>query len=84
MTNPNFNTPNNNPMGPTGPMGGGNQPQKLYRDRNNRMISGVCAGLANYIGMDPTLMRVLWVILTLFTFVPVIAYVVLVFVVPES
>lgn len=39
----------------------------LYRPRNDRMVGGVCAGLANYIGMDVTLMRVIWVVGTIIT-----------------
>jgi phage shock protein PspC (stress-responsive transcriptional regulator) len=36
---------------------------KLYRSKSNRMIAGVCAGLADYIGMDPTVVRLLTVLL---------------------
>jgi phage shock protein C len=39
----------------------------LYRPRNDRMVGGVCAGLAKYIGMDVTLMRVIWVVGTIIT-----------------
>lgn len=94
MTNPNLSqNPNmDGTMGgnmgagfpnPVGPMDG-QQPKRLVRDRNDRMLGGVCSGMAKYLGMDPTLMRVLWVVVTLFTFVPVIAYIVLMFVVPEN
>lgn len=34
----------------------------LFRPRDGRMVAGVCAGLANYIGMDVTLMRVIWAV----------------------
>lgn len=40
----------------------------LYRDQSDKVISGVCAGLANSLGWDPTLVRVLWVGTTLVTF----------------
>ncbi len=36
--------------------------KRLYRSRDNRMIGGVCAGLGEYIGIDPTLVRVLFVL----------------------
>ncbi len=36
--------------------------KRLYRSRDNRMIGGVCAGLGEYIGIDPTLVRVLLII----------------------
>ena len=60
------------------------QPKRLERSKSNRILGGVCAGVANYLNMDPTLVRVLTVLLTLFTGVPVIVYLVLLFVVPEE
>lgn len=36
--------------------------KKLYRTRNGRMISGVCAGLADYFDIDPTIVRLGWLI----------------------
>jgi phage shock protein C len=38
------------------------QYKQLYRSRKNRMIGGVCAGLGEYFGIDPTLMRVLFIL----------------------
>ena len=35
--------------------------KKLYRSRSNRMICGVCGGLGTYLGIDATVVRVLWV-----------------------
>lgn len=43
------------------------EPKKLYRSRSNSMISGVCGGLAEYIGLDPTVVRLLYVLLSLCT-----------------
>jgi phage shock protein PspC (stress-responsive transcriptional regulator) len=60
------------------------QPKRLERSKSNRILGGVCAGVANYLNMDPTLVRVLTVLVTLFTGVPVIVYLVLLFVVPEE
>jgi phage shock protein PspC (stress-responsive transcriptional regulator) len=40
--------------------------KKLYRS-NDRVIAGVCGGLANYFGFDPTVIRVVFALLTLFT-----------------
>jgi len=39
----------------------------LFRPRDDRMVGGVCAGLANYTGMDVTLMRVIWAVGTIIT-----------------
>ena len=38
--------------------------KKLYKS-NNRMICGVCAGLAEYLGIDPTVVRLIWAALGL-------------------
>lgn len=38
------------------------EPKKLYRSNSNKMICGVCAGVADYINIDPTVIRLLWVL----------------------
>lgn len=62
-----------------------NEYKRLYRSRDDRMISGVCGGLGKYFNMDPTLFRLLFVI---FAFAGVgsgvLAYIVLAFIVPEE
>ncbi|MGO9269648.1 MAG: PspC domain-containing protein [Terriglobia bacterium] len=40
--------------------------KKLHRSRHNRKIAGVCAGFAEYFEIDPTLVRVLWLIMAFF------------------
>jgi phage shock protein PspC (stress-responsive transcriptional regulator) len=59
-------------------------PRRLERSKSNRILGGVCAGVANYLNMDPTLVRVLTVVISLFTGVPVILYIIALFVVPEE
>ncbi len=39
--------------------------KKLYRSRSDRMIAGVCAGLGRYLGIDPTVVRLVFVVLAL-------------------
>ncbi len=39
-------------------------PRKLTRSRDDRKIAGVCGGIANYFGWDPTLVRVLYVVIS--------------------
>jgi phage shock protein C len=57
----------------------------LVRRRDNRIIAGVCAGLADYLGMDVNLVRVLFALLTLFTVgTGVLAYGVAWAVIPEE
>ncbi|MBG0770710.1 MAG: PspC domain-containing protein [Anaerolineaceae bacterium] len=41
------------------------EPKKLYRNTDQSMIGGVCAGLADYLNADPTLIRLLFVFLAL-------------------
>jgi phage shock protein C len=40
--------------------------KKLYRSRTDKMIAGVCGGLGKYLGVDPTLIRLTFVLLLLF------------------
>lgn len=55
--------------------------KRLYRSSNNKMICGVCQGLAEYINMDPSIMRLLWVIFGL-TSVGVFVYIVAAIIMP--
>ena len=59
--------------------------KKLTRSQSNRMIAGVCAGLGEYLGIDPTIVRLL-VILAFFTGFGGIAlvYLIMALVVPEQ
>ena len=41
------------------------EPKKLYRSSTNRMVCGVCQGIAEYINIDPTVVRLLWVIFSI-------------------
>ena len=60
--------------------------RRLVRPVGDRMMAGVCAGLGRYVGMETTLLRVLYAIATFFTgIVPgIVLYVVLAFVVPSE
>ena len=59
--------------------------RKLYRSRQDRMVAGVCGGLAAYLDVDPTLVRVATVLLAALTQGAVlVAYVVMAIVVPED
>lgn len=56
--------------------------KKLARSRKNRMIAGVCGGLGEYFGLDATLIRVGFAILTLFWGTGVLVYIVMAIVIP--
>jgi phage shock protein C len=59
--------------------------KKLYRSRSNRMVAGVCAGLADFFGIDPTVVRLIFVAGTLLGFGSlVLVYLVIFIVVPEQ
>jgi phage shock protein PspC (stress-responsive transcriptional regulator) len=58
--------------------------KRLYRSRSDRKIAGVCGGIAEHFGWDPTLVRLGWVLLTLMGGSGVLIYLVLWLVMPES
>ena len=62
------------------------EPKHLYRSKQNRMITGVCGGVAEYFNFDPTIIRLVYVILSLFTagFPGVILYIAASFIIPED
>ncbi len=57
-------------------------PRRLYRSRADKMIAGVCAGIARYFDLDPVLVRVLWVLCVLFGGTGLLLYVILWIVMP--
>lgn len=59
------------------------EPKKLYRSKTNRMICGVCGGLGEYLNIDPTIIRLLTVLLA-FTGGGIIAYIVAAIVIPDE
>lgn len=62
-----------------------NDPRKLYRSRTNRMLGGVCAGFAEYFNIDPTLVRVIAVILFFFPAMPaLLCYLIAWALIPEN
>jgi len=56
--------------------------KRLYRSRSDRMIWGVCGGLAKYFDMDPTIVRVITVLSIFFGSLGIWAYIILAIVVP--
>lgn len=57
--------------------------KKLYRSTTNKTIAGVCAGLAEYLNIDPTIVRVIWALVGL-TGGGIIAYLVCALIIPEK
>ncbi len=58
--------------------------KKLYRSRNDRYIAGVCGGLGEYFGIDPTVVRVLFILAALIGGPGIILYILLALFIPEA
>ena len=58
--------------------------KRLYKSRNNKMICGVCAGIADYFNIDPSIVRVLWAVLALAAVTGVLAYIACAIILPEG
>lgn len=58
--------------------------KRLVRKQNGRMLFGVSAGIAEYLNVDPTLIRLAFVLLTLWLGWPILLYVVLAILMPEE
>lgn len=58
----------------------------LYKNQDNKILAGVIGGLGEYFNIDPTILRVAWILVTAFTgFVPgVVTYALAVLVVPSG
>lgn len=56
--------------------------KKLYKSREDRKICGVCGGIAEYINLDPTVVRLLWVLFAC-TGAGILAYIVAAIVMPD-
>ncbi len=56
--------------------------KRLIRSRDNKMLFGVCAGVADYLNVDPAIVRLLLVLLTLWNGVGLLIYLVLALVMP--
>jgi phage shock protein PspC (stress-responsive transcriptional regulator) len=66
-------------------MSDGNGSKTLYRTHQGRMVAGVCSGLGEYFGVDPNLIRVIFLVLTVFTAgVGVLIYLLAWVVIPEE
>ena len=58
--------------------------KRLVRNVQDKKIGGVCAGLADYFDIDPTLVRALWILFTLLGGSGVLAYIILWVIMPEA
>ncbi len=57
--------------------------KRLYKSCTNKMLDGVCAGIAEYFEIDPTLVRLAWVLFTCMGGAGILAYIVCAIVIPR-
>ena len=58
--------------------------KKLYKSKTNKMICGVCGGLGEFFGIDPTIIRLIWAILALLGGTGIVAYLIAAVIIPNS
>lgn len=58
--------------------------KKLYRSKSNKQLAGVCGGIGKYFDVDPTLIRVAWVVFSLMGGSGLLAYIICAIVIPED
>ena len=49
--------------------------KRIYRSKEDRIIAGVCGGFAEYLGIDPTIVRLVWIFFTVFGGMGILAYI---------
>ena len=57
--------------------------KKLYRNTHNKMIAGVCSGVAEYLNIDPTIVRLIWALVGL-SGAGLLAYLIAAIIIPEK
>ncbi len=58
--------------------------KKLYKSNSDKKLAGVCAGIAEYFDIDPTIIRLGWVFATLFVGAGIIAYIIAALIIPNK
>ena len=58
--------------------------KKLYRSKTDKKLCGVCAGIAEYLNLDPTVVRLIWVLLVLCAGCGLLAYLICALIIPEK
>ncbi len=58
--------------------------KRLYRSRSDRLLGGVCSGLGRYLNVDPTLMRLIFILLALIGGHGILVYLIMWLIVPEE
>jgi len=58
--------------------------KRLYRNVNDKMLCGVCSGLADYFNIDPTLVRLAWVVFCALGGSGLLAYIIMALIIPRQ
>lgn len=60
------------------------EPKRLYRSEKNKIFAGICGGLGEYFAVDPTALRLGWLLIVIFSgiFPGIIAYIIAIFIIP--
>ena len=61
-----------------------NQIKRLYRSRKDKILGGVCGGLGEYFGVDPAIIRIMWVVFCLICGVGILAYIIAWIIIPMN
>ncbi|MFH2027928.1 MAG: PspC domain-containing protein [Nanoarchaeota archaeon] len=62
----------------------GKKVKKLYRSKQERILGGVCGGISEYLNVDPTLIRLLWILFAFMGGSGVLAYIIAWIIIPEK
>ena len=58
--------------------------KRLYRSKRDQMICGVCGGIAEYLGVDPTIVRLVWAIFSLAAGTGILLYILAALIMPSE
>lgn len=58
--------------------------KKLYKSNQNKMLDGVCGGIAEYFGIDPTVVRLIWALFSLMGGCGILAYIIVAIIIPRN
>lgn len=62
------------------------EPKRLYKSHTNKVFAGICGGLGEYLGVDPVLLRLIWLLMVIFSgvFPGLLAYFLAIFIIPKK
>ena len=81
---PKFITENNSTFAALNEMKGQEMNKKLYRSITDKKLCGVCGGIGEYFDLDPTLIRILWIVFALLGGSGLLAYIICAIIMPNQ